>query len=73
MEALVKSCNVYWLWSGICPTSSKITNCEYLWERLSYFVYLLYVVTHPGKLHCYHVVLVGYCLACPKFSEITNH
>ena len=37
---------------------SKITNCQYLWERLSYFVYLLHVVTHPGKL---------------KFFEITNH
>ena len=55
------------------PTFSKITNCKYLWERLSYFVYLLHVVTHPGKLQCYHVVLVGYVPACPKFSEITNH
>ena len=24
------------------------------------------------KLQCYHVVLVGYCTACPNFSEITN-
>ena len=55
-----------------CPTFSKITNCQYLWERLSYFVYLLHVVTPPGKLQCYHVVLVGYGPACPKFSEITH-
>ena len=54
-------------------TFSKITNCQYLWERLSYFVYLLHVVTHPGKLHYYHVVLVRYVPARPKFSEITNH
>ena len=55
-----------------CPVFSKI-NCKYLWESLSYFVYLLHVVKHPGKLQCYHVVLVRYGLACAKFSEITNH
>ena len=33
-----------------CPTFSKITNCKCLWESLSYFVYLLLGVTHPGKL-----------------------
>ena len=27
----------------------------------------------PWKLQCYHVVLVGYGPACPKFSEATNH
>ena len=53
------------------PTFSKI-NCQYLWERLSYFVYLLLVVTHPGKLQCYHFVLEQYGPACPNFSEITN-
>ena len=36
-------------------------------------VYLLHVVTHSGKLQCYHVVLVGYVPACPKSSEVTNH
>ena len=56
-----------------CPSFSKITNCKYLWERWSSFVYLLHVVTHPGKLQFYHVVLVGYGLACPKFAEIINH
>ena len=56
-----------------CQTFSEITNCQYLWERFSYFVYLLPVVTHPGKLQCYHVILVRYVPACPKFSEITNH
>ena len=66
MEALVASCN-------ICPTSSKITKQQYLWEGLSYFVYLLHVVTHPWKLQCCHVVLVGYDLAYPKFSKTTNH
>ena len=30
-------------------------------------------VTHPWKLQCYYVVLVGYSPACPKFSEATNH
>ena len=56
-----------------CETFSKITNCQYHWERLSYLVYLLRAVTHPEKLQCYHVILVGYVPACPKFSEITNH
>ena len=40
---------------------------------MSYFVYLLHVVAHPWKLQCYHLVLVGYGLACSKFSEATNH
>ena len=52
---------------------SEITNCQYLWERLSYLVYLLLLVTQPGKLQYYHVVLVGYVSACSKCSEITNH
>ena len=55
-----------------CPRFSKITKQQYLWEGLSYFVYLLHVVTHPWKLQCYHVVLVGYGLACSKLSEATN-
>ena len=46
--------------------------CQYLWEEWSYFVYLLHVVTRPWKLQCYLVVLVGYGVACPKFSEIAN-
>ena len=41
-------------------------------EWLNYFVYLLHVVTHPWKLQFFHVVLVGYGPACPKFSEATN-
>ena len=56
-----------------CPRFSKITKQQYLWEGLSYFVYLLHVVTHSWKLQCYHVVLVGYGPAYPKFSEATNH
>ena len=55
-----------------CPRFSKITKQQYLRKGLSYFVYLLHVVTHPWKLQCY-VVLVGYGPACPKFSEATNH
>ena len=74
MEALVKWCNIFGLvrhaWA--CQTFSKI-NCQYLWEKWSYFVYLQHGVTHPGNLSCYHVILVGYVPACPKFSEITNH
>ena len=54
----------YWFW-----TSYFI----YLRERLGYFIYFLLVVTHLWKLHCYHVVLVGYGPVCPKFSKITNH
>ena len=40
---------------------------------LSYFVDLLHIVTHPGKLEYYYVVLVEFGPADPKFSEITNH
>ena len=56
-----------------CPRFSKISKQQYLWERLSYFVYLLHVVTHPWKLQCYHVDLLGYGPTCPKFPEATNH
>ena len=56
-----------------CQTFSKIPNWQYIWETLSYFVYLLDVVTYPAKLQCCHVVSVGYVPAGPKFSEITNH
>ena len=56
-----------------CPRFSKITKQQYLWEGLSYFLYLLHVVTHSWKLQCYHVVSVGYVASCPKFSEATNH
>ena len=38
-----------------------------------FFFYLLHVVTHAWKLQCYHIVLVGYGPACPKFSKTTNH
>ena len=51
---------------------SEITKCQYLQKGLSYFVYLLHVVTHSWKLQCYYAVMVGYDPACPKFSEITN-
>ena len=55
-----------------CPRFSKISKQQYLWERLSYFVYLLHFVTHPWKLQ-YYVDLVGYGPTCPKFPEATNH
>ena len=55
-----------------CPRFSKISKQQYLWERLSYFVYLLHAVTHPWKVQCYHVDLVGYRPTCPKFPETTN-
>ena len=51
------------------------SKCHYLWERLSYFVYLLHAVTHLWKLQCYHAILFGYGPGpeCPKFSKIINH
>ena len=71
MEALATSCNIYWVWSGM---SNLLLNnkVHYLWEGMSYFVYLLNAGTHLWKLQCYHATLVGYGPACPKFSEITN-
>ena len=56
-----------------CPVFSKITKQQYLLKGLSYFVYLLHVVTHPWKVQCYHVILFGYGPACLMFSEATNH
>ena len=53
-----------------CRALSKITKRQYLREGLSFFVYLLHVVTYIWKLQCYHAVLIGYGPA--KFSEITN-
>ena len=82
MEALVKSCIICWvllvLFAGFgqaCPDMSKVLQNNkptITREGLSYFVYFLHVVTHPWKLHCYHVVLVEYGLACPEFSETGN-
>ena len=34
---------------------------------------LLHVVTHPGNVHGYHVVLVSFVPACPESSEIADH
>ena len=76
MEALVKLCNISWGWSSIhsraCHHSPKQQKCEYLWQGWSYFICLLHVVTYPWKWQCYHVALVGYGPAYPKFSKITN-
>ena len=51
----------------------KKTKHQYPQKDLSYFAYLLHVVTHPWKLQGYHAVLVRYGPACPKFSKTTNH
>ena len=59
--------------AGPCLRLSRIIKQRYLWEVLNYFVYLLHLVRHPWKLQCYYVVLFGYGLVCPKFSETTNH
>ena len=60
MESLFKSCNICWVW----PSMPR--------KGLSYFVYLLHVVTNSQKLQCYNAALVRYAMACQKFSEITN-
>ena len=57
-----------------CPRLSKITKQQYLWEGLSYFVYLLNVVTQPWKLQCHNVVLAEYGLHAQSSQkqQITN-
>ena len=72
MEALVKSCNICWVWSGIPLHAQHCSknNMPMLQKGLSYFDYLLHAVTHPWKLQRYHAVWYG--LACPKFSKIAN-
>ena len=54
------------------PNVLQINNVAISPERVELFSYLLHVVTHSWKLQCDHAILVGYGLACPKFSEITN-
>ena len=71
MKALIKSCNICWVWSGM-PNVLQNNKAPISLGRVELFCYLLHVVTHPWKLQYYHVVLVGYGLACPKFSEIKN-
>ena len=78
LEAFVKSRNICWVWSGMPghvqdSPNNKITKQQYLWEGLSYFVYLLHAVTRLQKLWCYNIVLFGYGPACLKFSEATNY
>ena len=45
-----------------------LEELRYLWEGLSYFVYLLHVVADPWKVQCYHVVLVWCTAQKMKFS-----
>ena len=56
-----------------CSAKKTKTKHQYPQKDLSYFAYLLHVVTHPWKLQGYHAVLVRYGPACPKFSKTTNH
>ena len=51
---------------------SKKTELQYLWKGLSYFAYLLHVVSHLCKLQSYYVIIAGYRPACSKFSKATN-
>ena len=48
MEALVKSCNICWVWSGMPGhvQGSPKSQSNDISEGLSYFVDLLHVVTH---------------------------
>ena len=72
MKALVKSCNICWVWLGMPNLLQNNLSANISAKGESHFVYLLDLVTYPWKLRSYHVVLVGYGPACPKFSEITN-
>ena len=45
-----------------------LEELRYLWEGLSYFVYLLHVVADPWKVQCHHVVLVRCTAQKMKFS-----
>ena len=70
MEALVKSCNICWVWSGML---NLLENKKAPISPGRVELFLSHVVTHLWKLQHNHAVLVGYGPACPKFSEITNH
>ena len=51
---------------------AQVTKSQDLWKELSYFAYLLHVVTNPWELQRCHPVLARYSMICPKFSEITK-
>ena len=52
---------------------AQITKSQDSRKELSYFACVWHVVTNPWKLQRCHAVLVGYCMACPKFSKIPNY
>ena len=73
MEALVKSRNICWVWSGM-PGHVQVLQKDKATISLerAYFAYFLHVVSQPCKLQSYYVILVGYRPACSKFSKATN-
>ena len=66
MEALVKSCNIQ-----ACQGLRNLLQNNKV--PISLGSVELFCLLVAWKLQCYHVILVGYGPACPKFSEATNH
>ena len=73
MEALVKSCNICWVWSGMpghvqgSPKYQSNNISGNGWVILFICCMLLHI--HES----YSVDLVGHGPTCPKFPEATNH
>ena len=66
---------IHCFWT-LCPGMSKVlqnNKAAISLGRVELFCLFLACSYISWKLQFCHVILVGYCLAYPKFSETTNH
>ena len=59
MEALIKSCHLFFVCSGM-PNVLQNNKLSISPGKVVLFSLFVHVVTDPWKLQCYSVVLVGY-------------
>ena len=70
MEGLVKSSNGCWVRSGM-PNILRINKLQISLGKVELFY--LFVACSFTSREATVLLLVGYGLACPKVSEITDH
>ena len=71
MEALVKSCNICWVMSGM-PNALLNNKAPIFLVRLELYC-LFFACSYTSMEFTVLPCLVGYVPSCPKLSEITNH
>ena len=72
MEALVKSCTICSVWSGM-PSILQNNKLQIFLGKIELFCLFVACSYTSREAKCDHVVLARYGLVCPKFSETTNH